>query len=88
MYFPNAFKPGGYTSVFKAVTRFFSGTAYSFQIYNRWGQLIFETNDPEEGWNGKYNGNTVEQGVYIYHLTYVDVYGKSIAFRGTVTVLY
>jgi gliding motility-associated-like protein len=88
MYFPNAFKPGGYTSVFKAVTRFFSGTAYSFQIYNRWGQLIFETNDPEEGWNGKYNGNTVEQGVYIYHLTYVDVYGKSVVFRGTVTVLY
>jgi gliding motility-associated-like protein len=87
MFFPNAFKPGGYNAVFKPVSRFFSGTAYAFQIYNRWGQLIFETTDPEEGWTGEYNAGAAEQGVYIYHLSYVDVYGKSVVYRGTVMLL-
>ncbi len=88
MYFANAFKPGGYNSEFKPVSRFFSGTGYIFQIYNRWGQLIFETTDPEAGWNGEYKGETVEQGVYIYQLSYLDVYSESIVYRGTVTVIY
>jgi gliding motility-associated-like protein len=88
MYFPNAFKPGGYNNVFKPVSRFFSGTAYTFLIYNRWGQLIFETTNPEEGWAGDYKGNAVEQGVYVYSLSYQDVYGKSIVIRGTVSLLY
>ncbi len=87
MYFPNAFKPNGVNNVFKPVTRFFSGTNYTFQIYNRWGQLIFETSDPEAGWTGYYKDKIVEQGVYIYHLSYSDVYGKSVVFRGTVMLL-
>ena len=87
MYFPNAFKPNGVNDVFKPVTRFFSGTNYTFQIYNRWGQLIFETSDPEAGWTGYYKDKIVEQGVYIYHLSYSDVYGKSVVFRGTVMLL-
>ena len=88
MFFPNAFKPDGYNNVFKPVSRFFSGTAYRFQIYNRWGQLIFETTDPEAGWTGEYNGNPAEQGVYIYHVSYLDVYSKSVVYRGTVTLLH
>jgi len=88
MYFANAFKPGGYNTEFKPVSRFFSGTAYLFQMYNRWGQLIFETTDPEAGWNGEYKGEIVEQGVYIYHVSYRDVYSESIVYRGTVTVIY
>ena len=88
MYFPNAFKPGGYNTVFKPVSRFFSGTAYTFQIYNRWGQLLFETTDPEEGWAGDYKGKRVEQGVYIYHLSYRDVYEQPVVYRGTLTLLH
>ncbi len=88
VYFANAFKPGGVMPVFKPIFRFFSGTAYIFQIYNRWGQLIFETSDPEEGWTGEYKGNRAAQGVYIYHLSYRDVYGKAVVLRGTLTVLY
>ena len=87
MYFPTAFKPNGINNVFKPVSRFFSGTAYTFQIYNRWGQLIFETTNPEDGWNGEYKGKTVEQGVYVYHVSYLDVYNKSVVFRGTVMLV-
>lgn len=87
VFFANAFKSGGLNPVFKPIFRFFSGTAYRFQIYNRWGQLIFETSNPEEGWNGEYEGKRVAQGVYIYSLSYRDVYSKAVVFRGTVTLL-
>jgi gliding motility-associated-like protein len=39
---------------------------YSFQIYNRWGQLVFETNDPEVGWDGQQFGREVDEGIYTY----------------------
>jgi len=88
IYFPNAFKPGGTDPFFKPVFRFLNGTNYLFQIYNRWGQLIFETKDPYNGWDGTYNGTYVQQGVYIYKFQYLDVYGNSTNEQGTVTVIY
>ena len=87
IYFPNAFKPGG-TDVFKPIFRFLGGTNYVFQIYNRWGQLIYETTDKQAGWDGTYKGTYVEQGVYIYKFQYMDVYGNSFNKQGTVTVIY
>ncbi len=88
MYMPNAFRPGGYTAEFKPVYRFYSGLNYIFQIYNRWGQMIFESNDPERGWDGKYKGNIVAQGVYVYKLVYQNSDLNSIEKKGTVTVIY
>ncbi len=88
IYFPNAFKPGGTDPVFKPVFRFLNGTNYLFQIYNRWGQLIFETKDPYDGWDGTYKGTYVKQGIYIYKFQYIDVYGNSSNEQGTVTVIY
>lgn len=88
MYMPNAFRPGGYTPDFKPVYRFSTGDNYLFQIYNRWGQLIFESEAPEKGWDGKYKNQTVPQGVYMYKLVYNKSDGNSIVKRGTVTVIY
>lgn len=36
------------------------------QIYDRWGNLVFESNDPLEPWKGRINNNKVESGVYTY----------------------
>jgi len=88
IYFPNAFKPGGIDDEFKPIFRFLGGSNYLFQIYNRWGQLIFETTDPYEGWDGTYKGTYVIQGTYIYKFQYLDVYGDSFNQQGTVTVIY
>jgi gliding motility-associated-like protein len=86
---PNAFKPNGITPTFKPVVAFFgSQRAYLFQIYNRWGQLLFETTDAHEGWDGKYKGNLVPGGVYVYLLNYEDAEGDNKRLRGTVTVVY
>jgi gliding motility-associated-like protein len=43
---------------------------YHFSIYNRWGQLIFETSDISQGWDGTFLGNQAEQGSYIYKIVF------------------
>jgi gliding motility-associated-like protein len=43
-----------------------------FKVYNRWGQLIFQTNNWKQGWNGTYKGTPQPGGVYVWFLTYVD----------------
>ncbi len=87
LYMPNAFRPNGVNNIFKPVTTGFAGSNYLFQIFNRWGQVIFETNDPNEGWNGIHNGNHAPQGVYIYRLVYDDVNGNPIDRKGNVTLI-
>jgi gliding motility-associated-like protein len=84
---PNAFKPAGITEVFKPISRFEPYSDYLFQIYNRWGQLIFETRDFLSGWDGKYNGSTVSRGTYIWTYQYTDSQGNNFNKRGIVTVV-
>jgi gliding motility-associated-like protein len=89
IYFANAFKPGSeLTPVFKPIFRFLGGTGYLFQIYNRWGQLIYETRDVAAGWDGTYKGAYVEKGTYIYKFQYTDGFGNAVNRQGTVTVIY
>jgi gliding motility-associated-like protein len=42
-------------------------------IFNRWGEIIFETNDIDIGWNGTYDGNIVQLGVYTYLIAFRDI---------------
>jgi gliding motility-associated-like protein len=86
-YMPNAFRPNGVNKSFKPVTTGFGGTNYKFQIYNRWGQLIFETTDPTVGWDGTYNGKPHVMGSYVYRLVYQSVFGKEVLKQGTVTLI-
>jgi len=88
LYMPNAFRPGGITDVFKPISRFEPNSDYLFQIYNRWGQLIFETRDFNEGWDGNYNGSRVNRGTYIWTYQYADSQGNEIKKGGSVTVVY
>ncbi len=60
---------------------------YSMSIYNRWGEMIFNTTDPEKGWDGKYMDEFVMEGVYTYYIQFTFVDGKIYRYPGTVTVL-
>jgi len=67
--FPSAFSPGSTiqeNSVFKVLGDSRALSGYQLQIYNRWGQLIFETSDPLQGWDGTYKGAPVPMGTYVY----------------------
>lgn len=88
MFIANAFKPGGYTPEFKPVFRFYSGQNYLFQIFNRWGALIFESKNPDLGWDGRYDGKYAQSGVYVYKLIYDSRESGTIQKTGSFTVIY
>jgi gliding motility-associated-like protein len=87
MYIPNAFNPKGINKVFMPVGVFVDLQNYDFTIFDRWGELLFETNDVTVGWDGTYHGKLVEEGVYIYHIQYTSGKGEYFNQRGWVMML-
>jgi len=89
IFIPNAFTPGveGLNDEFKVVA---SGiTEPVLKIYDRWGKLVFETDDLNVGWNGSYATNTGEipQSVFYWSLTYKTDTAQKRSKDGIVTVL-
>ncbi|MEY4605219.1 MAG: putative adhesin, partial [Bacteroidota bacterium] len=58
-----------------------------FRIYNRWGELIFETTDPSICWDGKFREEYVSSGAFAYTFEGTDMNGEIIKREGTITVL-
>ena len=88
---PNAFHVNSHIEnnrTFKPVVNFFNLDTYHLIIYNRWGEKVFETNDPQEGWDGNSHSKASPQGVYIYQISYQQsTIGKTkISKNGTVTL--
>jgi gliding motility-associated-like protein len=92
-YVPNTFTPDGdnFNQIFTPV--FYSGyDPYNFEmlIFNRWGEIIFETKNAEKGWDGSYGlgGVKVQDGIYTWKITYKnpETDERKIAF-GHVTLL-
>lgn len=90
---PNAFTPNldGKNDIFYVKGSGVNAIKH-FRIYNRWGQLIFERNniaidDRSTGWDGKYKGQYVDVGTYIYLAEMECITGEIFTFKGTVTVI-
>ena len=60
---------------------------YSMRIFNRWGELIFETNDVNTGWDGYFNGEICQQDVYVYRVVAQFEDGRRVEKVGDVTLL-
>lgn len=59
-----------------------------FRIYNRWGQLVFETKDRTKKWDGRINGNAQEAGTYVWMLYYTEHdSGKQVSQKGTTVLI-
>ncbi|TVQ77784.1 MAG: gliding motility-associated C-terminal domain-containing protein [Flavobacteriales bacterium] len=87
LYVPSAFTPDGnrLNEEFKI-----SGNdvaTFHIHIFNRFGQLIFESDDLNRSWDGTHFGQLVPLGVYVYQITYTDTQGAIYTRKGTVTVL-
>lgn len=91
---PNAFSPGGaggstsadaYNDVF--LPRVEGVNSFRMLIYNRWGELLFESLDPNHGWDGYFKGQLQPSDVYVYRLelTYSD--GRDQVKIGDVTLV-
>jgi len=87
---PNAFNPNSAVEMNRTFKLFANSIEpvnnFQMYIYNRWGQLIFETNDINEGWDGTKNGNLCNIGAYVWVVYYNSGEGE-ITNKGTVTLV-
>ncbi|MDB5252427.1 MAG: type sorting protein [Flaviaesturariibacter sp.] len=58
-----------------------------FRVYNRWGQLVFETTQNGKGWDGRINGKDQATNVFVWLVKAVDYTGKPYVNKGTVTLI-
>jgi gliding motility-associated-like protein len=88
LFMPNAFTPNhdmlndgfGPQGVVNAQT-------YNYQIFNRWGELLFETYSVQDTWDGKYQGENCPQDVYAYSIQLTDMFGRFKSYRGSFTLI-
>jgi gliding motility-associated-like protein len=92
IYVPNAFTPNGdgNNDIFKVYGNGFK--TFRFLIFNRWGEKIFESFDPNHGWDGTYMGKEMNPGVYVYYIDIEFASGKIppeyyIYKKGSVTLI-
>jgi gliding motility-associated-like protein len=88
VYLPNAFMPLGINNQLRPVTVFVGSEGFEWIIYNRWGQMIFNTTDPGESWDGRYNGSLVAMDVYVYLLRFRNALDQPRQIKGNVAVIY
>ena len=84
---PNAFTPGNsVNNEFKIIKRGIATLNY-FRIFNRWGNLVFDSKDIDKGWNGEFKGVPQAYDVYVYQVEAVTSTGKVINKQGNVTLI-
>jgi gliding motility-associated-like protein len=99
---PDAFSPNGdnKNDVLRVITNVDQDSDYSngfdgdggaivsmnFEVYNRYGQQVFRTTSPQEGWDGTYKGKTLNAGTFAYKLEYRLINGLSGSLNGNVTL--
>jgi gliding motility-associated-like protein len=87
IFIPNIFSPNGDGQNDVLYVRGQGIEQLSFVVYNRWGQKVFETKDPNHGWDGTINGKPAETGVYVYHVNAVLHDGLVVSRHGDVTLV-
>ncbi|MCK4287749.1 MAG: gliding motility-associated C-terminal domain-containing protein, partial [Bacteroidales bacterium] len=93
-YLPNSFNPNSVhgNNEFTVITSSTNIPGFTMYIYNKWGQLIFKTNDVNEGWDGMVKGKPAPKDVYVWVVKYSDYSesesaGKTVEKKGTVTLI-
>lgn len=89
IYFPNAFSPenNGTNDYFYIQFSNIQTQDFIIRIFNRWGQMIYESQNPHFKWDGKYNGNIVPPDVYTFVIQFRDPRNFLHEYRGFITVL-
>ena len=87
-FIPSAFSPNGdgYNDYFEIGP--YNLRSFTFKVFSRWGQKVYETTSPDFQWSGKDSkGVDVPEGVYVFTVRYLDVNGKYVESSGTITLI-
>jgi len=87
IFIPNAFSPNGDNSNDILYVRGKVIDEIYLTIYNRWGEMVFETRNIADGWNGIYKTKLSEPGVYVYYLTVTCIDNQEFFKKGNITLL-
>jgi gliding motility-associated-like protein len=91
IFIPNSFNPKSDVAanrVWRPAQIYVSPGSYSLEVFDRWGQRVFETTNELKGWDGKLNGTYAPQGVYTFKLMYRSIEGERVERIGTLNLLY
>lgn len=90
-YLPNAFTPNldGINDEYRGTGYFFGMKSFQIEIWNRYGELVFENSDPNEGWNGRKNnsGRESQEGLYVVFVEYITPRSERIKLQGYANLL-
>jgi gliding motility-associated-like protein len=88
-YMPNSITPNGdgLNDVLLPFGQSWVSDNYKFRVFNRWGQLIFQTKNISEGWDGKLKGSLGLNDTYVWMVSVLDYYGNEHSYQGTVVLL-
>ena len=84
---PNAFTPGANVNNYLYILKRGIAALNYFRIFNRWGNIVFETNNIDAGWDGTFNGKPQPYDVYVYDLQAVTDKGVVFHKTGNVTLI-
>ncbi|MCB9165319.1 MAG: gliding motility-associated C-terminal domain-containing protein [Flavobacteriales bacterium] len=87
IFVPNTFTPNGDGQNDVLFVRGRNIATLDFKVFDRWGELVFETTEMSRGWDGTYEGRPVDPAVFVYHLTAYCVDGQQYFTKGNVTVV-
>jgi len=87
IFIPNSFTPTGLNPIFKPIISIAKINSYELTIFNRWGQPVFNTNDLNQGWNGKSGIEDCSNGLYIYQLKVNEGSDNELIKRGLINLI-
>lgn len=88
LFMPSAFTPNNDGRNDEYYASSLNLVSLQLRIFNRWGQVVYETDDVSFSWDGRdLKGANVPEGVYVYHVQAVDVEGIKIEESGTITII-
>ena len=88
IYVPNAFTPNNDSRNDLLRPRYLGiKKLMYFSVYNRWGQLVFTTNDLSKAWDGTSNGTVLTTGTFVWMIKAEDFIGNQLQLKGTATII-
>ena len=87
IFIPSAFTPNGDGNNDLFRVRGNNLAEIELEVYNRWGQMVFKTNEISQGWDGTFQGKKADPGVFVYHLTVICLDKQEYYTQGNVTLI-